>query len=193
MKKIIKYTWEAIRAATPQNFAISTKPNYTKNILAEFASVVDSVNCAAEIQRDIAERNAELPDNRRMQFRIGVNLGDVIEEEGRIYGDGVNIAARVEAMAETGCDCLGVDWTTDLADARSRVGNKVALQGNMDPSILYGSDERIRAEVKTILDSFGRGDGHVFNLGHGIHQHVDPEHAKVFIEAVHELSGPYHQ
>ena len=76
------------------------------NILAEFASDVDSVNCAAEIQRDIAERNAELPDNRKMQFRIGVNLGDVIEEEGRIYGDGVNIAARVEAMAETGGICI---------------------------------------------------------------------------------------
>ena len=76
------------------------------NILAEFASVVDSVNCAAEIQRDLAEKNAELPDNRKMQFRIGVNLGDVIEEEGRIYGDGVNIAARVEAMASAGGICI---------------------------------------------------------------------------------------
>jgi len=76
------------------------------NILAEFTSVVDAVNCAVEIQRELAERNAELPENRRMQFRIGVNLGDVIEEEGRIYGDGVNIAARVEAMAEAGGICI---------------------------------------------------------------------------------------
>jgi len=76
------------------------------NILAEFASVVDAVNCAVEIQRELAERNAELPDNRRMEFRIGVNIGDVIEEEERIYGDGVNIAARVEAMAEAGGICI---------------------------------------------------------------------------------------
>jgi len=72
------------------------------NILSEFISVVDSLNCAVEIQRELAERNAEFPDNRRMEFRIGVNLGDVIEEKGRIYGDGVNIAARVETMAEAG-------------------------------------------------------------------------------------------
>ena len=95
-------------------------------------------------------------------------------------------------MAATGCDCLGVDWTTDLADARRRVGDKVALQGNMDPSILYGSRERIRDEVKTILDSFGHGNGHVFNLGHGIHQFVDPENAGIFINAVNELSPAYH-
>ena len=76
------------------------------NILAEFTSVVDAVNCAVGIQRKLAECNAELPENRRMQFRIGVNLGDVIEEQGRIYGDGVNIAARVEAMAEAGGICI---------------------------------------------------------------------------------------
>ena len=91
------------------------------NILAEFISVVDSVNCAAEIQRDIAERNAELPDSRRMQFRIGVNLGDVIEEEGRIYGDGVNIAARVEAMAETGGICIS-------GRVYDQVANKLELE-----------------------------------------------------------------
>jgi len=72
------------------------------NILSDFTSVVDAVNCAVEIQRELAERNAELHENRRMQFRIGVNLGDVIEEEGRIYGDGVNIASRVEALADAG-------------------------------------------------------------------------------------------
>jgi len=76
------------------------------NILAEFTSVVDAVNCAVEIQRELAERNAEMPYNRKMVFRIGVNLGDVIEEERRIYGDGINIAARVEAMAEAGGICI---------------------------------------------------------------------------------------
>ena len=83
--------------------------------------------------------------------------------------------------------------TTDIGDARRRVGSKVALQGNMDPSTLYASPERIRAEVATILENYGTGTGHVFNLGHGIHQHVEPERAKVFVEAVHELSAKYHQ
>ncbi|VFS68879.1 Uroporphyrinogen decarboxylase [Kluyvera cryocrescens] len=80
-------------------------------------------------------------------------------------------------MAETGCDALGLDWTTDIADARRRVGHKVALQGNMDPSMLYAPGRRIEEEVATILAGFGEGEGHVFNLGHGIHQDVPPEHA----------------
>lgn len=99
----------------------------------------------------------------------------------------------LDLMAATGCDCLGVDWTTDLSEARQRVAGKVALQGNMDPSMLYASDERIREEVETILASYGHGNGHVFNLGHGIHQTVNPEKAGVFINAVHELSKKYHQ
>jgi adenylate cyclase len=76
------------------------------NILTEFNSVVDAVNCAVEIQRELAERNAELPDKRKMQFRIGVNLGDVIDEEDRIYGDGVNIAARIESLSDSGGICI---------------------------------------------------------------------------------------
>jgi len=99
----------------------------------------------------------------------------------------------LESMAETGATALGLDWTTDISVARARVGNKVALQGNMDPSILYASPERIRAEVASILAGYGKGSGHVFNLGHGITPEVDPEHAGVFIRAVHELSGQYHQ
>ncbi len=98
----------------------------------------------------------------------------------------------LEDMAETGCDALGIDWTTDLSSARRRVGNKVSLQGNMDPSILYADATRIRQEVKTILQSFGPGEGHVFNLGHGIHQFVDPDNAAVFVDAVHEFSAQYH-
>ena len=98
----------------------------------------------------------------------------------------------LEAMAATGCDALGLDWTTDIGEARQRVGSKVALQGNMDPAVLYAQPERIREEVKTILASFGRGSGHVFNLGHGIHQHINPDHAKALVDAVHELSAPYH-
>jgi class 3 adenylate cyclase len=76
------------------------------NVLAEFASVVDSVNCAVEIQRELAEKNVELPEDCKMLFRIGVNLGDVVEEDGRIYGDGVNITARLENLAEAGGICI---------------------------------------------------------------------------------------
>lgn len=101
--------------------------------------------------------------------------------------------AWLEDMAATGCDALGVDWTIDIGEARKRVGNKVALQGNMDPSVLYASPERIRREVGEILASFGPGNGHVFNLGHGIHQHVEPDHARAFVDAVHELSAQYHR
>ncbi|MDH5512995.1 MAG: uroporphyrinogen decarboxylase [Gammaproteobacteria bacterium] len=99
----------------------------------------------------------------------------------------------LEVMAATGCDALGVDWTTDLKDARARVGNSVALQGNMDPSILYASDERVRAEVGSVLESFGRGSGHVFNLGHGIHPQVNPDKVGITVDAVHELSRPNHR
>ncbi|MDX1812933.1 MAG: uroporphyrinogen decarboxylase family protein, partial [Gammaproteobacteria bacterium] len=101
--------------------------------------------------------------------------------------------AWLEDMAATGCDGLGLDWTVNIGEARKRVGDKVALQGNMDPSILYANPERIRQEVATILESYGTGSGHVFNLGHGIHQHVDPENAGVFVNAVHELSAQYHK
>jgi len=99
----------------------------------------------------------------------------------------------LDIMADTGCDALGVDWTMDLSDARRMVGDKVALQGNMDPCILYSSPERIQEEVKSVLASYGQGNGHVFNLGHGIHQHIDPENVSVFIDSVHEFSGQYHK
>ncbi|MDR2877195.1 MAG: uroporphyrinogen decarboxylase [Chromatiales bacterium] len=101
-------------------------------------------------------------------------------------------AGWLEAMATSGADALGIDWTIDLAQARSRVGDRVALQGNMDPSMLYAMPARIREEVATILASYGKGSGHVFNLGHGIHPGIDPERVRVYIDAVHELSAPYH-
>jgi len=98
----------------------------------------------------------------------------------------------LESMADTGADALGLDWNTHIGDARRRVGGKVALQGNMDPSVLYASPQAIRAEVSRILESYGSGNGHVFNLGHGITPEVDPARAGAFIEAVHELSAQYH-
>ncbi len=98
----------------------------------------------------------------------------------------------LESLANTGATALGLDWTTDIGQARARVGKQVALQGNMDPTILYAKPERIRAEVAAILASYGKGTGHIFNLGHGITPEVDPAHAGVFINAVHELSSGYH-
>lgn len=99
----------------------------------------------------------------------------------------------LEVMADTGADCLGIDWTMDMADARAQVGDRVVLQGNMDPTILYASPDRIREEVKVVLDSYGHGEGHIFNLGHGIHPGIDPENVDAFINAVVDFSPEYHK
>lgn len=98
----------------------------------------------------------------------------------------------LEGMADSGAHCLGLDWTTDMGQARQRVGDKVALQGNMDPAVLLSSPARIREEVAAILASYGKGAGHVFNLGHGVTPEVDPANAGAFFQAVVELSPPYH-
>jgi uroporphyrinogen decarboxylase len=95
-------------------------------------------------------------------------------------------------MVETGCDALGVDWTTDLATARKYVDDRVALQGNLNPATLRESPEIIRQGVADVLESYGNGPGHVFNLGHGITPDIDPEHLGVLVDAVHELSPQYH-
>jgi len=95
-------------------------------------------------------------------------------------------------MAATGCDALGVDWTTDLATAREYVDDRVALQGNLDPAVLRESPDVIRQGVADVLESYGKGPGHVFNLGHGITPDIDPEHLAVLVDAVHELSPQYH-
>ncbi len=95
----------------------------------------------------------------------------------------------LEAMADSGCDCLGLDWTVDIGAAKGRVGSQVALQGNMDPAVLRSDRKGIELEVKTILESFGDDDGHVFNLGHGITPDINPDNVKIFIDAVHKFSG----
>ena len=91
-------------------------------------------------------------------------------------------------IASIGCDAIGCDWTTSLAQARLAVKDQVALQGNLDPAILYASPERIRSAVAEVLADFGSGPGHVFNLGHGVTPGVNPDHVKVLVDAVHELS-----
>jgi Uroporphyrinogen-III decarboxylase len=99
----------------------------------------------------------------------------------------------LEAIAASGCDAIGLDWTTDIAVARQRVGDKVALQGNMDPAVLYGDDALVKAKVQEILSQYGHGSGHIFNLGHGITPDIDPERVSTFVDAVHQFSETYHQ
>ena len=98
----------------------------------------------------------------------------------------------LEGLADAGADALGIDWQTPLGEARRRVGARVALQGNMDPMALFGTPTAIETEVQRVLDAFGHGEGHVFNLGHGISQHTPPEHVAALVEAVHRRSVGAH-
>jgi uroporphyrinogen decarboxylase len=109
----------------------------------------------------------------------------------RLSGAGVPVIAfskdcshSLEAIADTGADVVGIDWRTDLGEARRRVGDRVALQGNLDPVTLFASREEVTKRVHSVLDSFGEGDGHIFNLGHGILPETPVENAKAVIEAV---------
>jgi uroporphyrinogen decarboxylase len=140
-----------------------------------------------------------LPLARYREFSLSymqaIVAGLVREREGRripVILFTKNGGAWLSDMADVGADALGVDWTTDLDTARRAVGDRVALQGNLDPCVLYAPPAVIRDEVAGVLQSFGRGHGHVFNLGHGIHPDVEPEHAAAMIGAVHELSPHYH-
>ena len=99
----------------------------------------------------------------------------------------------LEQIASSGCDGVGIDWTVNIGDARRRIGDQVALQGNLDPCALYATRERIRHEVAEVLAAFGYGSGHVFNLGHGVQPHVDPDHVAAMVDAVHQHSGRYHR
>ena len=121
--------------------------------------------------------------------------GLVREADGRrvpvvLFTKGAGV--RLTDMVETGCDALGVDWTLDLAQARRLTDDRVALQGNLDPSLLYASDEAIRDGVARVLASYGEGPGHVFNLGHGIHPEIDPAKVAVMVDAIRALSPAYH-
>lgn len=101
--------------------------------------------------------------------------------------------AWLESIADSGCDGVGLDWTIDIGEARQRIGDKVALQGNLDPAILYAKPEVIRESVGEVLSAFGHAPGHIFNLGHGVTPEVNPEHVGAFVAAVHELSAEYHK
>jgi len=101
-------------------------------------------------------------------------------------------APWLEEIAATGCDCVGLDWSADLGDARARIGTRTALQGNLDPMVLLTSPEVVRREAEKTLESFGIGSGHVFNLGHGVPQRAQPENVAALVAAVHELSPKFH-
>jgi uroporphyrinogen decarboxylase len=107
-----------------------------------------------------------------------------------VFAKGVHY--NLDKLAVCGADVIGIDWTMDLGQTRKMIGNKVALQGNLDPAILYGSNDKIRTEAINVLDSFGKGSGHVFNLGHGILPDTSPEKAKYLVEVVKEESKKYH-
>lgn len=138
------------------------------------------------------------PDNYR-EFSLRY-MQQVIQQLPREYNDQTipkilftkNAGPLLRTMATSGCDALGVDWMTSLSDARRYTDDKVALQGNLDPSVLYAKPEIIEQEVAKVLADYGQGPGHVFNLGHGIHPGVDPEHVSAMLEALHKLSPAYH-
>jgi uroporphyrinogen decarboxylase len=100
---------------------------------------------------------------------------------------------KLKKLSKIGADVISLDWTMDIGKVRKRIGEKVALQGNLDPTVLYASEEKIKEEVVKILDSFGEGSGHIFNLGHGILPDVVPEKAKALVRIVKEESKKYHQ
>jgi uroporphyrinogen decarboxylase len=98
----------------------------------------------------------------------------------------------LESLAHCGADAVGLDWTTDIGKARTRVGDRVALQGNLDPAVLLSAPEVIRREAGKILAGYGYGNGHIFNLGHGVSQYTPPEHVAALVETVHSGSPQFH-
>ncbi len=99
----------------------------------------------------------------------------------------------LESIAATGCDAVGLDWTIDIADARRRIGDRVALQGNMDPAVMATSPATVCREAERILASYGSGSGHVFNLGHGITPNIEPNTVAALVNSVHQASRQYHR
>lgn len=143
-----------------------------------------------------------LPDGMYQTFSLaymrqvvqGLNLGEGADRIPVILftkGGGL----WLDQIAQTGCDALGVDWTVNLAQARQQVGDRVALQGNMDPMALFAPEDAVRKEVRRVIDAFGPvgAGGHVFNLGHGISQFTPPEVVGALVDEVHEYSAQYHK
>ncbi|MCF8259723.1 MAG: uroporphyrinogen decarboxylase [Melioribacteraceae bacterium] len=102
------------------------------------------------------------------------------------------ISSGWNKIAKTGATVIGLDWTVNIGKVRERIGDKVALQGNMDPTILYGNVDKIEIEATKVMDSYGNGSGHIFNLGHGILPDVKPAHAKALVDFIKSKSSKYH-
>jgi uroporphyrinogen decarboxylase len=167
------------------------------DVLAD--TVIDYLNAQIEAGTDSVmifdtwggSLNKECYENFSLRYMQKIVAGIHRQYEGRtipvtLFTKGGG--AWLEQMAATGCDALGLDWTVELGDAEKRVGSQVALQGNLDPSVLYATPEVVEAEVKKVLDQFKGSTGHVFNLGHGITPDVNPDNMKVLVDTVHRYS-----
>lgn len=133
------------------------------------------------------------PDLEEFSLRYIKYICERLETKGVpviVFAKGVQ---TLEAMAELDCDVIGLDWTMDISDARARIGKTMALQGNMDPCMLFAPKEKIRSEVERILADYGNGNGHIFNLGHGILPTTPVDSARYLVSCVKELSIKYHQ
>ena len=180
------------------------EPKLLDSLMAKVAGVtIDYLNAQIEAGAQAVQifdtwgAALERDDYRRFSLQPMQQIVDGLtrEKDGRkipviLFTKGAG--PMLEDMVETGCDALGVDWTTSLAEARKYTGDKVALQGNLDPATLREDAETIRKGVADTLASYGKGPGHVFNLGHGITPDIDPDNVSVLVDAVHEMSPQYH-
>jgi uroporphyrinogen decarboxylase len=179
-------------------------PKMAHQLLAKLADIVtDYLNAQIESGAQAVQifdtwggaLSARAYKDFSLRYMAQIVSGLKRENEGRrvpviLFSKGCN--NQLAGLADTGCDALGVDWTISLNEARKMVGDRVALQGNLDPSVLLADKKIIRREVSETLNSFGQGNGHVFNLGHGITPDVDPENLAALISAVWELSPGFH-
>jgi uroporphyrinogen decarboxylase len=183
------------------------RPDLMHHILATNAQAVadylnTQIEAGAQAVMIFDSWGGALADGAYQEFSLAY-MREVVKKLKHVH-DGVDIPVIVftkggglwlEQIADIGANAVGLDWTVNLGAARAKVGYKVALQGNLDPVVLFAGHDQIRAEVARLLQSFGRhqaDSGHVFNLGHGISQHTDPEAVAVLVDAVHELSRPLH-
>ena len=193
-----------IEGGSSKNFAkvkglMYENPKHLHQLLDKLAdTVIDYLNSQIEAGVDSVMifdtwgglLNKESYENFSLAYMKKI-VGGLIREK-----NGVKIPVTIftkggsmwlEQIAEAGCDGVGLDWTVELGDAQARIGDKVALQGNLDPNVLFGSPETIRSEVKKVLSQFKGGTGHVFNLGHGVTPEVNPDNMKILIDCVHEF------
>ena len=180
------------------------EPELMHQLLSKLATSVaayltEQIHCGAQAVQIFDTWGGALSHNAYREFSLRY-MTEIIDQLPR-EADGRRVPVIVftkgggqwlEAIADCGADAVGLDWTTDIGAARERVGDRVCLQGNMDPTLLNASPERIREEVAQILTSFGEGSGHVFNLGHGITPGINPDHVAAMVDAVVALSPDYH-